>query len=82
MAILTNDEAIVADGLDTVEEARAFLRVSRSTIYSMMGSGTLRYVRLGRSRRIPHRCLIELAKGGLVGSEQASADRDENIGHR
>lgn len=37
----------------TVCEAGAQLRVSRSTIYELIGSGDLPSVRIRRSRRIP-----------------------------
>jgi excisionase family DNA binding protein len=64
--IVNKREAIVADGLLSVEEAKAFLRVSRSTLYSLMDTNQIAYVKLGRSRRVPRRALIEFACGGLV----------------
>ena len=52
---------IVADGLVTVSEAASFLSLSRSTLYTLMDRGDIPFVKLGRSRRIPRRALIELA---------------------
>jgi excisionase family DNA binding protein len=60
-------EAMVSDGLLTVEEARRFLSVSRSTIYELMDTGALPYVRFGRMRRVPRRALVEFSTKGLVG---------------
>lgn len=57
---------LVGDGLKRVPEAAAFLGVSRSHVYMMMEQGTLPFVKLGRSRRIPWRALIELAASNLV----------------
>ena len=56
---------LVADGLDRLEQAAAFLRVSRTQLYLMMAKGELPFVKLGRCRRIPHRALIELAARNL-----------------
>ena len=60
-------EALVEDGLVTVFEAAAFLRLSRSTIYSLMCEGELPFVKLGRSRRIPKNSLVQLAARELRG---------------
>jgi excisionase family DNA binding protein len=57
---------MVTDGLMTVEEARQFLRISRSTIYEIMDCGQLPYVKFGRNRRIPRRALIEFSTTNLV----------------
>lgn len=66
-----NPETLVGDGLLTVPEAIAFLRLSRSTLYSLMDIGELAYIRIGRARRIPRKALVNLAathlKGGLPG---------------
>ena len=58
---------LVADGLLTVREAMCFLHLSRSTVYQFMDRGELPFVKLGRSRRIPKRALVELAARGLQG---------------
>jgi len=61
--------ALCSDGLLTVQEAAAFLRISRAAIYTMMQSGTLVFVKLGRCRRIPRRVLVEVAAAGLRGGQ-------------
>ncbi len=65
-------DELVRDGLMTVAEAVAFLRLSRSTVYALMDTGELAYVRIGRARRIPKRAVVALAaahlKGDFVGS--------------
>ena len=58
---------LVADGLLTIREAAGFLHLSRSTVYQFMDRGELPFVKLGRSRRIPKRALVELAARGLQG---------------
>ena len=62
-----NSAALVEDGLVTVPEAAAFLRLSRSTVYELMNQGVLAYAKIGRSRRIPRRALVELAARELRG---------------
>ena len=59
--------ALVADGLMTVREAAEFLRLSPSTLYTLMDHGELAFVKFGRSRRIPRRGVVELAARGLRG---------------
>ena len=58
---------LVADGLVTVQEAALFLSVSRSKLYELMDKGELKFAKLGRSRRIPRRALIDLAASSLQG---------------
>jgi excisionase family DNA binding protein len=58
---------LVAEGLLSVYDAAAFLSVSRSKLYEMMDQGLLPFVKLGRSRRVPRRALVELAAGELRG---------------
>ena len=58
---------LVADGLVTVQEAAQFLSISRSKLYELMDNGELKFAKLGRSRRIPRRALIDLAASGLQG---------------
>ena len=59
--------ALVEDGLLTVPQAAEFLHLSKSSVYLMMDRGQLAYVKLGKSRRIPKRALIELAARELRG---------------
>jgi excisionase family DNA binding protein len=47
----------------TPEEAAARLSVGRSRIFELIGSGKLRSVRLGASRRIPISALVEFVDG-------------------
>jgi excisionase family DNA binding protein len=58
---------LVADGLVTVQEAAEFVSISRSKLYELMDTGELVYVKIGRSRRVPRRALIDLAARGLKG---------------
>lgn len=44
--------------LYTVDEAAKWLKVSRSTLYRDMDVERLDYVKIGRSRRIPHEALL------------------------
>jgi excisionase family DNA binding protein len=75
MATLPKDSpsraALVADGLMTILEAAAFLRVSRSTLYVFMDSGELASVKLGRRRLVPRRALVEFAARGVLGAPAA-----------
>lgn len=68
-----NMDELLSDGLMTIREAAAFLRIGQSTVYELMYAGRLLHVKIGRSRRIPKRALIELAKDGLVGPIPAMA---------
>jgi excisionase family DNA binding protein len=59
-------EDLVLDGLDRVGEVARFLKLSVSTVYGLMDRGELPFVKLGKSRRIPHRAVVELAATRLV----------------
>jgi excisionase family DNA binding protein len=61
-------EKLMLDGLDRVEAAGRFLGISRSRLYELMDAGELPFVKFGRSRRIPHRALVEFAARHLCGS--------------
>jgi excisionase family DNA binding protein len=54
------------DGLGRVSEAAKFLSVSRSHIYKLMDQGQLPYVKIGKSRRIPRRAMLNLAVNNLI----------------
>ena len=67
-SVAPQDQAdLVADGLVTLREAALFLSISRSKLYALMDNGELKFVKLGRSRRVPRRALIDLAASGLQG---------------
>jgi excisionase family DNA binding protein len=59
---------MLEEGLRTLQEAQAFTRLSRSTIYSLMEKGELPFVKIGRRRLLPYRGLIELVARGLTGA--------------
>jgi len=61
-----NAHRIVEDGLVTVKEAAAFLKISVAGIYALMSRGELPFCKIGRSRRIPRRALVELAARNIV----------------
>ena len=65
---MTN-ECIVEDGLVSIDDAMAFLSVSRSTLYELMERGLLPWSKIGRSRRIPRRGLVRLAQLTLRGGQ-------------
>lgn len=67
-----HDETLVADGLVPLPQAMTFLSVSRSTLYELMDKGVLPYAKIGRSRRIPKRALVELAQRTLRGGDALS----------
>jgi excisionase family DNA binding protein len=66
MTATAEKEDLVLDGLDRVGEVARFLKLSVSTVYGLMDRGELPYVKLGKSRRIPHRAVVELAATRLV----------------
>ena len=69
---LADSAELVADGLMTVKECAEFLHLSRSKIYELMDAGDLCFAKLGRSRRIPRRAVIELAARQLRGGWRLS----------
>ena len=68
MAELPDARDVVADGLVTIPEAAEFLRISRTGLYKLMNQGALPYVKIGRSRRIPRRAVVNLVASVLVDS--------------
>jgi excisionase family DNA binding protein len=46
----------------TPEEAAEVLSVGRSKLYQLMSAGTLRSVRIDKSRRVPMSALVELVQ--------------------
>ncbi len=65
--------ALVADGLASVREAAAFLKVSRSTLYKLMDAGGLVSVKIRGSRRIPWRVLKEFAAANFLAAPSSPA---------
>jgi excisionase family DNA binding protein len=59
-------EGLVQGGMIKVIQVARFLGISKSAVYNLMQRGELAYVKLGKSRRIPHRAVIELAMRCLV----------------
>jgi excisionase family DNA binding protein len=78
VAKLDGRTELLQDGLDRISEASRFLAVSRSTLYALLASGALPSTTIGRSRRVPHRAVVELAAKGLV--NRTSADSGAHPG--
>ena len=68
-----HERTLIADGLMTIPEAADFLRLSRGMIYKLMEQGRLPFVKLGRTRRVPRRAVVDLAAQALEGGQGASA---------
>jgi excisionase family DNA binding protein len=47
-----------------VRDVAAFLALSRSKVYELMGDGTLPFKKIGKSRRIPRWAMLQLASQG------------------
>jgi excisionase family DNA binding protein len=62
------DAAPQRRGLASVREAELFLSMSRSKLYALMDQGELRYVKIGKSRRIPWEAIEELVQKNTVGA--------------
>ncbi len=62
----SSKQEIVADGLQRISEAARFLGISRSLVYQLINAGDLPTVRIGRTRRIPTKAVLELAADRLV----------------
>ena len=76
-------EELVQDGLMTIREAVAFLRLGRSTLYGLMERGDLPYACIGARRLIPRRALVDLAASNLRGAiPMAATSNDPISGHR
>lgn len=66
------DQAIPALML-TVEEAGTALRIGRTRMFALIGSGEIRSVKVGRSRRIPVEALTEYKRRLEAQAAQAAA---------
>jgi excisionase family DNA binding protein len=66
----TTDKAqaldLAAEGVLTVAAAAAFLGLSRSRIYELMGEGVVPFIHLGRRRVVPRRALVLLIADRLA----------------
>lgn len=47
----------------TVEEVAEQLRIGRNSAYNLVRSGQIRYIKIGRTIRIPQSAVIELVNG-------------------
>ena len=57
---------LVSGGLDRIREVAEFLKICTAQVYRLMENGSLPYMKLGKSRRIPHRAVVELAAANLT----------------
>jgi excisionase family DNA binding protein len=57
---------LVSQGLVKIPAAARFLGLCVSKVYQLMERGDLPYVKIGKSRPIPHRAMEELAAKNLV----------------
>jgi len=64
-------QEVVEDGLMSVKQAASFLGLSVATVYSLMGRGELPFCKIGKSRRVPRRALVELAAAHLIDRRDA-----------
>ena len=60
------ETALVEDGATDVPGAEAFTGLGRSTLYKLMETGKLPFIKIGKSRRIPRKALVDLLASGLV----------------
>jgi excisionase family DNA binding protein len=56
-----HEEELVSEGLADLPEVCRFLRLGRTKVYSLVTTGELPVVRLGRALRIPRRALLQYA---------------------
>lgn len=49
-----------AEGVATPDEAAAFLKMCRSTVYELMKKGVIPFTQIGRRRRIPWAALRKI----------------------
>ena len=52
-----HEARLLDDGLDKVAEVARFFKVSVAMVYVWMQEGRLPSVKIGRSRRVPHRAV-------------------------
>ena len=56
-------------GLQPVSKAAAFLSLSRSKIYQLMDQGQLKYVKVGRARRVRWDDVLAFVDRHTIGGE-------------
>ena len=66
MSTATTNETQTRAGLARIDEACAYLAMSRAALYSLMDKGALKYIKIGKSRRIPWTALVQLAEHGTT----------------
>jgi len=59
--MVKNGADLIGDGLMTLKQAAEFLSIGRTTLYVLMDSGKLPYVKIGKGRRVGKRALVEFA---------------------
>lgn len=59
----------------TVQEVALMLTLSRSMVYNLMERGSLAYVKIGRTRRIPVQEVERLVRESLVARRSDDASR-------
>lgn len=59
----------------SIDEVADVLGVSPSTVYGMMRTGTLPYIRIGGRRKVPVDAVDRLAREGAADFRQAVANR-------
>jgi excisionase family DNA binding protein len=68
MCAIESAESATPRLLKVVEVSRQ-LSLSRSAVYGLMDAGSLAYVKLGKSRRIPAESLKRLIAANTIGSK-------------
>jgi excisionase family DNA binding protein len=66
MSVHNDGLPVTIDGLVSIREAAEFLSVCPASIYNLNSRGQLPFVKIGGSRRIPRRALVELAERNLI----------------
>jgi excisionase family DNA binding protein len=69
---------MIYDGLERITDAARFLGVSRSQVYKLIATGLLPSVKIGSSRRVPIRAVLELASNHLILIPTAEEDQKES----
>ncbi len=62
--------AATRDGLQPVSVVAEYLALSRSKVYQLMEAGDLRFVKLGKSRRIRWSDVLELVEQNTISANR------------